>query len=314
VPIVPIMPIMPSVPGVPGVATAASVPTVAVWELLGPFEAPYMHRALVELVLLGILGGVVGVHVLLRRLAFVTEAVQHTVFPGIAIAFAAGGSLLVGALASGLLSVVLLTVGAGRRRIDPDALLALLVAVFVALGVVVVSRRSGYQRDLSSLLFGRILAVDRRQVIDTAIIAAACLVALLALHKELVLRAFDPGGTAALGYRTAWLDLVLNVVITLTVVAAVRAVGTVLVVAFVVTPAAAARLVTHRVGMMMAFAAAFACAGGWLGLVISYEGSLRHGWRLASGATVVLTLTAGFVLIAGGRAIVQVRNRRAGPG
>jgi manganese/iron transport system permease protein len=280
------------------------------WDLLfAPFELGYMHRALAEVVLLGVLGGVVGVHVLLRRLAFLTEVVQHTVFPGIAIAFVYGQSLLVGALATGAAAVVLFTFGARRRRIDPDALMALLIATFFACGVVVVSRRTGFQSDLTALLFGRILSVDQRELIDTLVVAAVSLGVLLLLHKELVLRAFDPLGTRALGYSTTLLDLALNLVIMLTVVAAVRAIGTVLVVAFIVTPAAVARLVCRRVGSMMAVAACFAAVGGWLGLVISYEGSVNHGWRLASGATIVVVLTAGFVLVAGGRAAVAALSR-----
>lgn len=272
------------------------------WDLLvEPFQPAYMRRALAEVLLLGIFGGIVGVHVLLRRLAFLTEVVQHTVFPGIAIAFVTGGSILVGALITGVLAVVLLTIGTRRRRIDPDASMALLIATFFAVGVIVVSRRSGFQSDLTALLFGRILSVDQRELIDTFVVAVACLLVLAMLHKELVMRAFDPLGAEALGYPIARLDLVLNIIVTLVVVVAVQALGTVLVVAFIVTPAAAARLVVHRIGPMMAMAAAFAAVGGWLGLVVSYEGSVNHGWRLASGATVVLVLTIGFVAIAAGR-------------
>jgi manganese/iron transport system permease protein len=274
-----------------------------------PVSVGYMRRAIVEVVLLGVLGGVVGVYVLLRRLAFLTEVIQHTVFPGIAIAFAFGQSLLLGALVAGAASVVLVTVGSRRRRIDPDALMAVLVATFFALGVVVVSRRRGFQNDLSALLFGRILSVDEREVLDTVIVSVICLVVLVLLHKEFVLRAFDAEASRAMGYALTRLDLVLNLVITLTVVVAVRAVGTVLVVAFVVTPAATARLVTRRIGPMFAVAAGFAALGGWLGLAISYEGSVRHGWRLASGATVVIVFTVGFVIVAGGRALVRGRRR-----
>jgi len=263
-----------------------------------------MRRALVEVVMLGVLGGVVGVHVLLRRLAFLTEVVQHTVFPGIAIAFALSQSLLVGALVAGAVSVLLFTVGTIRRRIDADALMALLIATFFALGVVVVSRRSGFQSDLTALLFGRILSVDQRELLDTLVIGAASMVVLLLLHKELVLRAFDPLGARAMGYPTVALDLVVNLVVMLTVVAAVRAVGTVLVVAFIVTPAAAARLLCRRIGPMMAVAAAFGAVGGWFGLVVCYDGSIHHGWRLASGATIVLVFTVGFVGVAAGRALV----------
>ena len=265
--------------------------------LIDPFREPFMLRALLEVLLLGVIGAVVGVHVLLRRMAFLTDALQHTVFPGIAIAFVTGQSLLVGALVAAGATIMLLGLLARRPRVDPDAALAVLIAGAFALGVVLVSHRRGFQRDLTSLLFGRILAVDTRQLIETAIVTVVCVTVVAALHKELVLLAFDPGGAASLGYRTGWLDLALNLVVALVVVAAVRALGTVLVVAFLVTPAAAARLVCRRVMSMMAVAVVLALVCGWVGLALSYEASVHHGVRLASGATVVLTLTAGFVLL-----------------
>ena len=277
--------------------------------LVDPFGVPFMQRALLEVLLLAVLGGVVGTHVLLRRLAFTTEAFQHTVFPGVAIAFAAGHSLLLGALVAAAVSVVLLTVLTRRPRIDPDAALALLIATFFAVGVVVVSRSRSFQGDLTALLFGRILTVDAAQLVHTAVIVAVCVVALLALHKELVLRAFDPMGTAAAGYPVWLLDLTLNVAVALSVVAAVRAVGTVLLVAFLVTPAAAARLCCRRVGSMMAVAFVLVAVCGWLGLAASYEASVNHGVRLASGATVVLAITAGFLVVAAGAGIRTAMSR-----
>ena len=277
--------------------------------LVDPFGVPFMQRALLEVLLLAVLGGVVGTHVLLRRLAFTTEAFQHTVFPGVAIAFAAGHSLLLGALVAAAVSVVLLTVLTRRPRIDPDAALALVIATFFAVGVVVVSRSRSFQGDLTALLFGRILAVDAGQLAGTAVIVAVCVVALFALHKELVLRAFDPLGTAAAGYPVWFLDLALNVAVALSVVAAVRAVGSVLLVAFLVTPAAAARLCCRRVGSMMAAAFVLTAVCGWLGLAASYEASVNHGARLASGATVVLAITAGFLVVAAGTGIRTALHR-----
>src|SRR5205823_13734615 len=160
--------------------------------LIDPFREPFMLRALLEVLLLGVIGAVVGVHVRLRRMAFLTDALQHTVFPAIAIAFVVGFSLLWGALAAAALTIVLLVALARRPRVDQASALALLIAVFFAAGVVVVSHRSGYSSDLTALLFGRILDVDARQLVETAAIAAACGAVLAALHKELVLRAFDP--------------------------------------------------------------------------------------------------------------------------
>ncbi len=281
--------------------------------LVDPFRSPYMLRALAQVLLLAVLGGLVGVHVLLRRLAFVTEALQHTVFPGIAAAFLLGQNLLLGALAAALATVVLLVLTtrwpsrAGRARtrpgqlrrldrLDQDGVLALLTATAFAAGVVLVSRGRTFQHDLTVLLFGRILAVDGRQLVETAVLAVACTVTLLLLHKELVLLAFDEQGALALGYRPALLEVVLNVVIALVVVAAIRSVGSVLVVAFVLTPAAAARSVTRSVGGAMAAAVAFSALCGWLGLALSFELSVDHGVDLASGATIVVVMTVGFLL------------------
>lgn len=264
--------------------------------LVEPFRSPYMLRALLQVLLLAVLGGVVGVHVLLRRLAFVTEALQHTVFPGIAAAFLLGHSLLLGALGAALATVVLLAVTTSARRLDRDGVLALLTAAAFATGVVLVSRGRSFQHDLTVLLFGRILAVDGRQLVETAVLAVACTATLVLLHKELVLLAFDEQAARALGYRPAVLEVVLNVVVALVVVAAIRSVGTVLVVAFLLTPAAAARSVTSSVPAAMGMAVAFSAVCGWIGLVVSFELSVDHGLDLASGATVVVVMTTGFMV------------------
>jgi manganese/iron transport system permease protein len=282
--------------------------------LVEPFRLPYMQRALLEVLLLGTLAGVVGVFVVLRRLAFVSDALTHTIFPGVVIAHLLDRSLLLGALAFGVLTAVLLTgITAGSRRVGADAALAILLTSCFSLGVVLVSRTRTYTADLTVFLFGRVLAVDRADLLQTLALAAVVAAALWALRKELVLRAFDPDGAAAMGYRTAALDLVLNLLIALVVVAAVKAVGTVLVVALIVVPAAAARLLADRVATTAVLAAALGALGGWLGLAASYEVSVDHGVRLAAGATIVVVLVALFALAA---AAAPVRRRllRRGPG
>ncbi len=273
--------------------------------LVDPFRDAYMQRALVEILLLSGLAGVVSVYVLLRRLAFVGDALTHTIFPGVAIAFVAGQSLVLGALLAGLASAALLTAATRIPRIDHDAALGVLVGAFFSLGVIVVSTRSSYTADLTALLFGRILTVDTTEIAETAAIAAAVLVVLAMLHKELVLRAFDAVAAEAMGYRVFFLDLVVNALVALVVVAGVRAVGTVLVIALLVVPGAIARLVSERIGAMLVVSVAAAGLCGYLGLVASYEASLNHGVRLGSGSTVVVALTIAFILTAGAASLVR---------
>jgi manganese/iron transport system permease protein len=282
--------------------------------LLEPFHLPYMQRALAEVLLLGALAGVVGVFVVLRRLAFVADALTHTIFPGVVIAHLLDRSLLLGALAFGVLTAVLLAgITSGSRRVGADAALAILLTSFFSLGVVLVSRTRTYTADLTVFLFGRVLAVDRADLLATLALAAVVGGVLWALRKELVLRAFDPDGAAAMGYRTAALDLVLNLLIALVVVAAVKAVGTVLVVALIIVPAAAARLLADRVATTAVLAAALGALGGWLGLAASYEVSVDHDLRLAAGATIVVVLV-GLFLVAAALAPLRRRLARAGTG
>jgi manganese/iron transport system permease protein len=276
--------------------------------LIQPFTIPYMQRALAEVVVLGALAGAVGVLVVLRRLAFVGDALTHTVFPGIVIAHLLGRSLLAGALAFGILTAVLLTSLGGHRRVGNDAALAILLTSFFSLGVVLISRTRGFTADLTVFLFGRVLAVDRGDLYQTLAVAAVAAVTLAVLHKELVLRAFDPEAAAAMGYRTRVLDLVLNLLIALVVVAAVEAVGTLLVIALMVVPAAAARLLTDKVAAMTALACLLGAAGGWLGLATSFEVSVDHDLRLAAGATIVVVLVGVFLLAA---ALAPLRRRWA---
>jgi manganese/iron transport system permease protein len=278
--------------------------------LTEPFQAPYMQRALLAVVLLAVLAGIVGVVVQLRRLTFMSDALTHTVFPGVAIAFFTGNSLFLGALAAGVLSAVLLTFASRSRKIDDDAFLALLLATFFSIGVAVVSRGDTFTADLNALLFGRALTITSQQILETTLVAVFVLAVLIALRKELLLRAFDETAATALGYPVWLLDLVLNVLVALVVVAAVRAVGTALVVALIITPAATARLLCRDLRAMLVASVVVGVVGGWFGLALSYDVSIHHDVRLATGPTIVVVLTAIFVVVAGVQALRRVADRR----
>jgi manganese/iron transport system permease protein len=154
--------------------------------------------------------------------------------------------------------------------------------------------------------------VDRREIVETAVVAVLVIAVLAVLGKELLLRAFDPGGSAALGYRVTLLDLALNVIVALVVVAAVKAVGTVLVIALLVVPAAAARLVTDRLAVLVGVSVLVGALAGWLGLAASYQASVYHGLRLASGATVVLALVVLYVVAFGVGVVRRMATHRTG--
>jgi len=254
---------------------------------------------LAELVLLALICGPVGAFVLVRRLSFATDALTHTVFPGVVIGFLAGGidGVFLGALVAAVVTAVALTLLTRTGGVGDDDATAVLLTAMFAIGVVLVSRRSSFASDLTAFLFGRILTVTPRQLVETAVLGVVVL-ALLALGgRQFLFRAFDPVAASAAGFRLGRLDLWLNLIVALVVVAAVRAVGTVLVVALLVVPAAAARLVTARFLAIMLVGTALTAAAGWLGLWLSWTASVDHGLRLTSASAVVLLLVAAYLLL-----------------
>ncbi|BCJ40990.1 membrane protein [Actinoplanes ianthinogenes] len=273
------------------------------------FAVPFMGRALAELVLLGLVCGPIGFFVLTRRLSFTADALTHTVLPGVVIGFLAGGTtgLVAGALLAALLTAVALTLITRRGGVTDDAATAVLLTAMFAIGVALVSRKPSYTADLTAFLFGRLLTVSPAQLAETAVLALLILAGLAPLSRALLFRAFDPAGAAAAGYRVFRLDLGLNLLVALVVVAAVQAVGTILVVALLVVPPAAARLLTTRPIPLVLVATALILATAPLGLWLSWTASVDHGIPLGAAPTVVLLLVLTYLLALPLAALRRVR-------
>jgi manganese/iron transport system permease protein len=280
--------------------------------MIEPFTVPFMGRALAELALLALICGPVSVFVFVRRLSFVSDALTHTVFPGVVIGFLAGGieGIVVGALVAGVVTAVVLTLLTRGGALSDDASTAVVLTAMFSIGVALVSRRTSYTSDLTSFLFGRILTVTTRQLAETAVLAVVILGFLLIGARALIFRTFDPAGAAAAGYRIAWLDLWLNIIVALVVVAAVRAVGTILVVALLIVPAAAARMLTARLTGMAVLSAGLILLAGYGGLLASWTASVDYGISLTSASAVVLLLVLAYLLLL---PIGLLRRRRARP-
>ncbi|WP_229075014.1 metal ABC transporter permease [Actinoplanes sp. DH11] len=290
--------------------------------MIEPFTVPFMGRALAEMALLAVICGPISVFVFVRRLSFVSDALTHTVFPGVVIGFAAAGldGVFVGALVAGVLTAVVLTLLTRGARLTDDAATAVLLTAMFSVGVVLVSRQSSYTSDLTSFLFGRLLTVTPQQLTETGVLAVVILAGLLVTARALVFRAFDPAGAAAAGFRVGRLDLWLNVLLALVVVAAVRAVGTILVVALLIVPAAAARMVTDRLAVMAGVGTALVFVSGYFGLLLSWTASLHYGISLTSASAVVLLMVLGYLLLlpvrllrTAGAARTPIREGRVSP-
>jgi ABC-type Mn2+/Zn2+ transport system permease subunit len=280
--------------------------------MIDPFTVPFMARALAELAVLALVCGPVGAFVFVRRLSFVSDALTHTVFPGVVIGFLAGGveGLVLGALVAGVVTAVVLTLLTRAGSLSDDASTAVVLTAMFSLGVALVSRRSSYTSDLTTFLFGRILTVTPRQIAETGALAVVILAMLAVAARPLLFRAFDPSGAAAAGYHLGRLDLWLNIIVALVVVAAVRAVGTILVVALLIVPAATARLLSHRITVIATTGTALIAAAGSAGLWLSWTASVYYGVALTSASAVVLVLVAAYLLLL---PLPRLRARRTAP-
>jgi ABC-type Mn2+/Zn2+ transport system permease subunit len=272
-------------------AVAFVAPPASLWDdYLSVLGKAFFQHAMLAVVLIGALCGIVGTYVVLRGFAFIGDALAHATFPGVAVAYLLGTSILGGALVAGLVTSALIGFLSRHRRVSNDTAIGVLFAGAFALGVMILSRLRTYRRDLSSLLFGNILGVTRADLLLIVAIGALVLLAIVVFYRELLLAAFDPLYAASLGYRVGLLDLLTLALLTLTIVVGLQAVGNVLIVALIVTPSAAARLLTDRVPAMMALGALIGAGSGLAGLFASYP------TNLAPGATIVLVATLVFFL------------------
>ncbi len=275
--------------------------------ILEPLSLGLFVRALAASTLVGIVCAVVGTYVVLRGIAFIGDAISHAAFPGIVAAYLLKGPFYLGAGVAAVATAVAIGFVARHARIRQDTAIGVLFSGMFALGVFMFSTIQGYVADLFSFLFGNVLAIGPSDLLGLALLSAIVLLAVLLLWKELLYATFDPLGAGASGFRVELIESVFLGLVALTIVISLQAVGIILVVAMLVTPAATAQLLTVRFGRMMAIAVLVGIGSAVVGLYLSY-------WlEAASGATIVLVETAAFLiaLLLGPRTGLLARLRRA---
>jgi ABC-type Mn2+/Zn2+ transport system permease subunit len=270
--------------------TAGTADRIPMDWLTDPLRYDFVLRALAEVVVMGATCGAIGAYVIVRRLAFIGDAIAHAVLPGIVVAYLAGASLFVGALVSGLVTAIGIALVARRERVREDAAIGIFFSAAFALGVVLISTQRTYQGDLSAFLIGNLQGVSVTDVVVSAAVGLAVMAVLAALHKELVLVSFDRILASALGYPVLVLDGLLLVLLTVTIVVSIQAVGIILVLAMLVTPAATARLLVDRFVPMIVVGAGFGAVVGVAGYYLSFH------LGTASGGTIVLLATIVFLV------------------
>lgn len=257
-----------------------------------PFQYSFMVRALIVSVIVGVMCPVVGAYVVTRGLSFMGDALAHAVLPGMVIAFMLGLSPFIGIIPTAIVFALLIGYMTLRAGVSEDTSIGVLFAGLFALGLVMLTSARGIPVNLEDVLLGQVLGVSRSDVLITLGLATGALALVWALHKELVFTSFDPSGASVIGIPTQALDYIFLALLALVIAIALQAVGVVLVISMLITPAAAAQLLVRNFTQAMLVGAAVGSSSAIIGLYLSFH------YNLPSGPAMALVATGFFILAA----------------
>ncbi len=253
-----------------------------------PWQFDFFRHALLAATMVGVLTGLVGVVVVLRRMSYIGHGMSHAVFGGAVVGYVAGVNFYLAAGAWGFASALLINQATRRRQIGADAAIGIVTTASFALGVALISRAKSVTRNFDAALFGNLLGVTG---VDLVVIGGVLLFAVAVFvfaYKQLLFMVFDPEVAPAFGVRTGRLDALVALILAATIIASIRIMGVTLIAASIVIPPVTARLLTDRFSMMLMLSAALGGAIAFAGIYASYYVDV------ASGASIVLLSTAVF--------------------
>lgn len=280
------------------------------WYIADPLQIRLFATSMKAAILVGIVAGIVGSLVVVRGLSFFADALAHTILPGVAYmyqksqqgnlpTYAERNPLFWGGLGAGILSALIIGLLTRNNRLKSDTAIGVVFAGMFALGVAMVSRVESYAGDLSHILFGQILSVSESDLKLTFIFSVVVVLVVTAFYKEFLLISFDPTLAQTLRMPTEFFRFVLLILMAVSIVVALQVVGIALMLALLVTPAATASLIVHRLHLIMFLSALIGAASSIIGFYISYH------LDIAIGPSIVLVSTVLFVFIFGKQQLAQ---------
>jgi ABC-type Mn2+/Zn2+ transport system permease subunit len=274
-----------------------------------PYQSAFMRNAAATALLVGILAPTVGVWVVLRRLAYLGDAMSHGTLAGVAGAYLAGISITIGALAAGVVMGLLVAGFDRQRRLGHDSAIGVAETLMFAIGIILISRSDGVGIDLTHYLFGQIVSTSTHDIVVNGLLTAAALALVALMFGDLRNVTFDPDHARQVGIPVGSLRIVLIALISVTVVVSLGTVGLLMSVAMLVTPAATARLLTNRIETMTAVAVGVGVSSSLAGLTLSYHLATPPGPTIA----IVTVVWFAAATIASRRPVRSVASVPAGP-
>ncbi len=268
------------------------------------FKYEFFRDGTLAAMIIGALCGLLGVYIVLRGMSYIGHGLSDAIFGGAAVAFIMKWNFYLGAGTWGFLSALLINQTVRRFRISADAAIGIVTTASFALGVAIVSSQHRFTQDLTASLFGSILGVTPEQLTGVALVAVTISLGLFVLYRQLLFTTFDEETARAYGIRTRWIDTFFSLALAAAIIVSIQVIGVLMIAAAIVIPPITGRLLTDRLDHMILFAMAI---GSITALVGSY---LSYYLDTSTGATIVLTQTAGFLLAIAVNT-VRKRNRLA---
>lgn len=261
-----------------------------------PLAYSFIQRGMLALILVGGISAVVGCFVVVRGMSFFGDALSHAILPGVALSYTASGgyvasNLFIGGLGAGIVSALVIAWLTRKVEVKEDSAIAIVFVTMFALGIAIVSTQASYALDLTHILFGSINGISQNDLHTVAAMGAAVLVIIALLYKEFQIISFDLSLAYSLRLPVEFLRILLLLLIAVTIVASLQAVGIALMLALLITPAATARLLVKRLHHMIVIASLLGIASGVAGFYLSYY------LDIPSGACIVLTTSVIFSLV-----------------
>ena len=255
----------------------------------GLLDFQFLQNALITSVMVGISAGIIGSFIILRGMSLMGDAISHAVLPGVALSYMLGSSYIIGATVFGMASAALIGFVTKHSRLKNDTAIGIVFSAFFALGIILISfARSS--TDLYHILFGNVLAVRDSDMFLTAAVLVIVLIAVLLFYKQLKLTSFAPTIAKSYGWNISAINYGLMFLLTLVAVTSLQTVGTILVIAMLITPAATAYQLTDKLLVMIVLSTVFGTLSSIVGLYFSYS------YNLPSGATIVMAAAVFFIV------------------
>ena len=278
--------------------------TVAL-DILAPYDFAFFQRGMVAATLAGALCGVLGVFVVLRGMSYIGHGLSHAVFGGAAASAVMSINFFLGAGFWGIVSGVLIGRIARQKILGADAAIGIVTTASFAGGIALLNRYGQARKSIEAVLFGSVLGVSWVDIIAITLVAVAVFLVVLVAYRKLLYATFDPQVAAVSGERVAFIEVMLMVMLSVTILVTMRVIGTLLISALLVIPAATARMITNSFARMLMLSPVFGAVSCLVGMNLSYH------LDTSAGATIILVSAAGFTatyLLAGRRARQRVAS------